>query len=226
MLLKFKFSAGELFTLSRAAIWAGKKINHKFDTLTQEQRAIDSSRRIFNIIDYPVDIKDEKNDDDIDDNEYEYRMNEIEKSFKGKVEFKHVWFKYPTRDSWILKDVSFETEPGKATAIVGHSGSGKSTIVQLLLRFYDVDQGEILLDGINIKEYRLSFLHHAIGVVQQDPALFSLYIRDNIAYSKPNAIDEEILNASKVANAANFISKLPNKFNTLCGEKGTFLSGG
>lgn len=92
-------------------------------------RAIDSSRRIFNIIDYPVDIKDEKNDDDIEDNEYEYRMNEIEKMFKGKVEFKHVWFNI---NSWIFKDVSFETEPSKATAIVGQSVSGKSTIVQLL----------------------------------------------------------------------------------------------
>ncbi|KAK8865208.1 hypothetical protein M9Y10_010745 [Tritrichomonas musculus] len=214
--LKSKITAGSLFTLSRAAIWAGREINHLFDTFTHEQRAIDSSNRVFEIIDLPVEVKNEGEIDEI----------ELERNFVGKVEFKNVWFKYPTRDSWILKNVSFETEPSQISAIVGHSGSGKSTIVQLLLRFYDIDQGEILLDNINIKKYPLEFLHRNVGVVQQDPVLFTMSIRDNIAYAKPDATYSEIVEAAKIANAAKFIEKLPEKYDTLCGEKGMMLSGG
>lgn len=221
-ILKGNLTAGQLFSLSRAALWTGRELNHLFDTLTHEQRAIDSSKRIFEIIDLPVDVHDDQSEDEFVNS----RINNLEATFRGRVEFKNVWFKYPTRNNWVLKNVSFQTEPGQISAIVGHSGSGKSTIVQLLLRFYDVDQGEIFLDGVNIKEYRLSFLHQAIGVVQQDPCLFTMSIKENIAYAKPNASDQEIIEAAKIANAAKFIDNLPQKYDTLCGEKGTLLSGG
>lgn len=219
--IKTKITAGSLFTLSRAALWVGNEINHFFDTMQREQRAIDASKRIFEIVDLPVDIKDEF----VDFDNQNYQEN-LEKNFRGRVEFRNVWFKYPTRDSWVLKDVSFEVDPSQITAVVGHSGSGKSTIVQLLLRFYDVNQGQILLDGVNIKDYRLSFLHNNIGVVQQDPRLFTMSIRDNIAYANPDATDSQIQNAARIANAAKFIEKLPHKYDTMCGEKGQLLSGG
>ncbi|KAK8854082.1 hypothetical protein M9Y10_016632 [Tritrichomonas musculus] len=226
-ILKGNITAGQLFTLSRAALWTGREINHLFDTLTHEQRAVDSSKRIFEILDLPVNVNDKEECMYADEDEsVNHRIRNLEATFRGRVEFKNVWFKYPTRDSWVLKNVSFVTEPNQISAFVGHSGSGKSTIVQLLLRFYDVDQGEILLDGINIKEYPLSFLHRAIGVVQQDPCLFTMSVKENIAYAKPDATDDEIFEAAKIANAAKFIESLPQKYDTLCGEKGTLLSGG
>ncbi|OHS98837.1 ATP-binding cassette sub-family B member 10, mitochondrial [Tritrichomonas foetus] len=211
--IKGFLTPGQLFSLSKAAFWTGMEIHHLLDTISFEFRAIDSSKRIFEVIDTPVEIV-ELNDAIAPSN------------FVGKVEFKNVWFKYPTRNTWVLKNISFVVEPSEITAIVGHSGSGKSTIVQLLLRFYDVDQGVILLDGVDIKKYNFSFLRKAIGVVQQDPHLFSVNIKENIAYGQPDATDSEIYVAAGIANAAKFIDKLPDKYETMIGEKGTLLSGG
>ena len=212
-ILKSKLTAGALLSLTRASFWTGMEFNHIFDTMTHEQRAIEASNRIFAIVDSPVDVVDGTNSIAPD-------------HFEGRVEFENVWFKYPTRNSWILKNVSFVIEPSEISAIVGHSGSGKSTIVQLLLRFYDVDQGRILLDGVDIKDYNLRFLRQAIGVVQQDPHLFTISIKENIQYGKIGASDSEVHHAAEIANAAKFIEKLPGKYDTMVGEKGTLLSGG
>lgn len=146
--------------------------------------------------------------------------------FKGHIEFKNVTFRYPTRPVDVLKNVSFEVKPNTVAALVGHSGSGKSTCVQLLERYYDCNDGLILLDGRDIKEYDPRWLHRNIGLVNQEPTLFSTTIRENIIYGKKDATDQEIDDATEIANAKKFIDKLEKKYETLAGEKGAKLSGG
>ena len=116
--------------------------------------------------------------------------------------------------------------PNPCAALVGHSGSGKSTVVQLLERYYDVNDGEILLDGKNIKEYNPRWIHRKVGLVSQEPVLFSCSIKENITYGVLNASDEAIGQVAEIANAKRFIDKLPEKYNTIVGERGTQLSGG
>jgi ABC-type multidrug transport system fused ATPase/permease subunit len=132
----------------------------------------------------------------------------------------------PADDRWILDGVSFTANAGERVAIVGPSGSGKTTLASLLPRLYDIMGGEILVDGVDIRQYSLKTLREAIGIVQQDSFVFSGTIRDNIAYARPDASDEEILAAAQAANAHEFISKLPDGYNTLLGERGINLSGG
>ncbi len=126
---------------------------------------------------------------------------------KGRIEFKNVTFKYPTRNDYVLKDFNLTIEPGQKVAVVGVSGSGKSTIVQLLERFYDVEKGEILLDGVNIRKYKLEDLRRSVGFVPQEPVLFDSTIEDNVKYGTPNASREEVMDACKVADAYDFIMK-------------------
>jgi len=130
-----------------------------------------------------------------------------ETEIKGRIEFKNVTFKYPTREDHVLRGISFTIEPGRKAAIVGISGSGKSTIIQLLERFYDVESGEILIDGINIKEYDIKSLRKKIGYVPQEPILFDTTIEENVKYGYFNAKREEVENACQIAGAADFITK-------------------
>lgn len=146
--------------------------------------------------------------------------------FLGHIVFDHVSFKYPTRDTYVLKDVSFEIKPGQMGALVGHSGSGKSTCVQLLERFYDVTDGAIMIDGKNINDLDPRWLHRRTALVSQEPILFQLSIRDNIKYGKRDATDEEVLAAAEVANCRKFVEKLPKGLDEMVGEKGAQLSGG
>ncbi|XP_028764865.1 ABC transporter B family member 9-like [Neltuma alba] len=149
-------------------------------------------------------------------------------SVNGDIEFRNVSFKYPTRpDVQIFRDLILTIPSGKTVALVGESGSGKSTVISLLQRFYDPDSGLVLLDGIEIKKLRLSWLRQQMGLVSQEPILFNETIRENIAYGKiGGANEEEIVAAAKAANAYEFISSLPSGFDTLVGERGTQLSGG
>ncbi|KAL0438399.1 UNVERIFIED_CONTAM: ABC transporter B family member 13 [Sesamum latifolium] len=145
----------------------------------------------------------------------------------GDVEFKNVSFKYPTRpDITVFDDLNLKIPKGKSMAIVGQSGSGKSTVISLLLRFYDPTSGTILIDGLDIKTVNLKSLRLRIGLVQQEPVLFSTTIYDNIKYGNSNASEIEIINAAKAANAHGFISRMPEGFHTQVGEKGAQLSGG
>ncbi len=143
----------------------------------------------------------------------------------GEVEFRHVRFYYePDRE--ILKDISFELEKGKCIAIVGPSGSGKSTLINLIPRMYDAIDGEVLFDGVNVKDLDLAFLRENIGIVSQETYLFNGTIRDNLLYAKPDATDEELINACKQANIYEFIENQETGLDTVVGNRGLKLSGG
>lgn len=145
----------------------------------------------------------------------------------GQVSFEEVTFSYPSRPgASVLKGVSFHVESGQRVALVGPSGAGKSTTVSLLLRFFDASSGVIRLDGQDIRQYPLSWLRQQMAVVPQDVLLFGGSIRENIAYGKPGASEEEIRNAAIRAHAHDFISRLPEGYDTMAGERGTKLSGG
>jgi subfamily B ATP-binding cassette protein MsbA len=145
--------------------------------------------------------------------------------FKGKIEFEHVNFAYDEK-SPVLKDISFTVEAGQVAAIVGPSGTGKTTIISLLPRFYDPESGTVKIDGVDIRGYNLKSMREQISFVLQETLLFHATIAENIAYGKPDASREEIIRAAKLANANEFIQKLPDGYDTLVGERGATLSGG
>lgn len=147
-------------------------------------------------------------------------------SFKGKIEFKNVNFKYKIDSEDVLNNFNLIIEPSKKIAIIGETGVGKSTISKIIPRFYEVNEGEILIDDVNIKDYELYDLRRLIGHVQQDVFIFFGSIRDNILYGNPLASEEEIIEASKKANIYDFIMSLKDGFDTICGERGIQLSGG
>lgn len=144
----------------------------------------------------------------------------------GKVEYQDVNFSYDKKDNRVLSDISFTIEPGKKLALVGESGEGKTTLANLLLRFYDLNSGQVLVDGQSIAGVTQNSLRESIGVVFQEPLLFSGTVRDNIAYSNPKLKDSEIIAGAKAANAYGFIKKLPDGLDTEIGERGVKLSGG
>ena len=151
---------------------------------------------------------------------------ELLENIKGHVRYEHVSFHYNDDDSLILDDVSFDIQAGKSIALVGASGSGKTTICSLLPRFYDVSEGRITIDGKDVRKLTLQSLREQIGLVQQDVYLFCGSIRENIAYGRPDASMEEIIEAAKKANIHEFIMELPDGYETFVGERGTRLSGG
>ena len=151
----------------------------------------------------------------------------VANNIKGNIEFKHVTFTYPTRNTPALNDISLKIEAGQTIALVGRSGAGKSTIANLIPRFYDVSQGEILLDSIDIKEYTLKSLRHQIGYVSQRVHLFNGTIAENISYGEKDKYSrEDIIQAAKLANAMEFIDKLESGIDTEVGDNGILLSGG
>lgn len=150
-------------------------------------------------------------------------LNDIE----GCIEFKDVSFYYPTRPKLsVVNNLNIKISSGKCLAVVGQSGSGKSTLISLVMRFYDPTFGSVLVDGLNIKSLNLKSLRERIGLVQQEPALFSTTIYENIRYGKEDATEVEILQAAKVANAHEFISGMPEGYYTQVGGRGCMLSGG
>ncbi|RDY12393.1 ABC transporter B family member 4, partial [Mucuna pruriens] len=151
----------------------------------------------------------------------------ILEDIEGEIELRDVFFSYPARPEELIFDgFSLEIPKGTSAGLVGQSGSGKSTVISLLERFYDPQAGEVLIDGINLKEFQLRWIRGKIGLVNQEPVLFASSIKDNIAYGKDEVTIEEIRSASELANATKFIDKLPQGFNTMVGEHGTQLSGG
>ncbi len=145
---------------------------------------------------------------------------------KGDIEFRNVGFKYSEGLDYVLKGFNLNIKKGQNIALVGPSGSGKTTVCTLIPRFYDVTEGGVYVDGVNVKDFTLSSLRNNIGIVQQDVYLFSGTIRENISYGKPGASEEEIIEAAKLAGAYDFIVDLENGFDTYVGERGVKLSGG
>ncbi|MBA0854373.1 hypothetical protein Goshw_029661, partial [Gossypium schwendimanii] len=157
---------------------------------------------------------------------YDTRGKVLE-DIRGDIELRDVYFTYPARpDEQIFSGFSLSIQNGTTVALVGQSGSGKSTVISLIERFYDPHAGEVLIDGINLKEFQLRWIRRKIGLVSQEPVLFTSSIRDNIAYGKEGATTEEIRAAAELANASKFIDKLPQGLDTMVGEHGTQLSGG
>lgn len=157
--------------------------------------------------------------------EHNFGKGNSPKFFEGKIEFRNVNFSFD-RSKKILNDINFVIQPGETVGIVGTTGSGKSTIINLLMRFYDDYEGEILIDDVNIKDIDMEFFRSKIGYVQQEPIMFRDTIFNNISYSLPGAHVDQVLNAADVANAHTFVSRLPNAYDTTLGERGVGLSGG
>ncbi len=151
--------------------------------------------------------------------------NPISRDIEGKIEFKNVRFSY-NRSQDVLKDISFTAEKGEVVALVGPSGGGKTTLVNLIPRFYDCKNGAILIDGVNVRDYSLKSLRSQIGIVSQNVILFNTTILENIRYAKREASEEEVISAAKRAYAYDFIMELPDQFQTNVGERGVRLSGG
>jgi ABC transporter fused permease/ATP-binding protein len=210
-----EMSVGQLISFVLYSTFVGASFGGIAELYAQIQKAIGATERVFELLEEtPEKINSDQNPD-------------ILKKIKGNLTFKNVKFSYPSRkEIKVLKDVNFTANFGQKIAIVGPSGTGKSTIASLLLRFYKIDGGEIIIDGKNIYDYDLENLRSNMSIVPQDVILFGGTIRENIAYGKPNATEEEILLAAKQANALNFIETFPEKFETIVGERGIKLSGG
>ncbi|MEO8236076.1 MAG: ABC transporter transmembrane domain-containing protein [Flavobacterium sp.] len=209
-----EMTVGELISFVLYSTYVGASSGGIAELYTQIQKAVGATERVFELLE-----------------ETPERINTVQSSIKekikGEVTFHNVAFTYPSRkEIQVLKNVSFKAHFGQKIAIVGPSGAGKSTISSLLLRFYDIESGSILIDDKNIYDYDLENLRGNMSIVPQDVILFGGSIRENIAYGKPDATEEEIMNAAKQANALNFVNGFPEKFETIVGERGIKLSGG
>jgi len=174
--------------------------------------SLTATERIFEVLDQEIEVGDVENP---------VRMPEM----KGEIEFRHVNFGYEPINP-VLKDVCIHIEPGEMIGLVGHSGAGKTTLINVISRFYDVTDGEILIDGVDVRKIAMNDLRSQIGVVLQDPFLFNGTIIDNIAYAKRDSSREEVIRAAKAANAHEFVMKLPDGYDSQVGERGGRLSGG
>jgi ABC-type multidrug transport system fused ATPase/permease subunit len=178
----------------------------------QSQRATASGERIFEIMDEPEEISDRPEAGEIPPGE-------------GRVRYERVSFEYaPGRQ--VLRAIDLEVEPGRTVALIGHTGSGKTTLASLVPRFYDVTEGRITIDGVDVRDVKLQSLRREIGIVSQDPFLFSATVRENISFGRADATDEEIVRAATLAQAHEFIDELPDGYDTVIGERGITLSGG
>ena len=194
-------------------------LSEKYNIL---QNAMASSERVFRLLDRVPAIEEAENPID---------PGEIE----GRIEFRNVWFRYPgpesdevrsDDDDWVLRDISFVVEPGERMAIVGATGAGKSTIVNLLLRFYDPQRGEIFLDGIDIRDLSLETLRGSMGLVLQDVYLFSARAAENISLGRPSIEDASIVEAADRVGADPYVRRLPGGYEQALGERGSSLSVG
>jgi ATP-binding cassette subfamily B protein len=176
-------------------------------------QAAASSTRIFEILDTQNEVEDRPDAAELPE-------------AQGHVGFENVSFRYFKSGEYVLKDVSFEAQPGQTIALLGATGSGKTTIINLLPRFYDVTEGRVLVDGHDVRDLKLADLRAHIGIVLQETTLFSGTIRDNIAFGRPDASQEDVIAVAEAAAAHDFIMSFPEGYDTPVGERGTTLSGG
>ena len=209
--LKGTLSLGTLFvfiTYISSFFEPIQELAEQFGTL---QSSLASAEKIFSVLDEtPSIVK---------------PAHPVDVSIKGRIEFRHVWFAYE-KDDYILKDISFVIEPGQKIAFVGATGAGKSSILNLIGRYYDIQKGEILIDGVNIKEIDTDVLRRAIGQVQQDVFLFTGDIKSNISLDNENITLEDVKHAAKIVNADSFIEKMPGTYDAPVTERGSTLSAG
>ena len=209
-----EMTVGQLISFVLYSTFVGASFGGIAELYAQIQKAVGATERVFELL--------EETPENINSNQ-----SVTTEKIKGNLTFKNVAFSYPSRkEIQVLKDVSFSANYGQKIAIVGPSGAGKSTISSLLLRFYDIEGGQILIDNKNIYDYDLENLRGNMSIVPQDVILFGGSIRENIAYGKPDATEQEIFKAAKQANALDFVNGFPEKFETLVGERGIKLSGG
>ncbi len=216
MALKKEIEVKEMMSFLFYTVFVAASIGGIAEQLAAIQRTLGATERLMDII-----------DDTPEKIDLEFKKENASPRLKGDVEFKNVSFYYTTRPEFqVLKDISFKASKGQTIALVGPSGSGKSTIASLILRFYDPQTGEILVDNKNVNDFGLTQLRDNMAIVPQDVLLFGGSIKENIAYGKINATMEEINEAARKANALEFIESFPDKFDTIVGERGIQLSGG
>jgi ATP-binding cassette, subfamily B, bacterial len=178
----------------------------------QAQRATASGERIFEVMDEPEEVRDSAEARPLPAGD-------------GRIRFDHVGFSYGTGRP-VLDEIDLEIAPGRTVALIGHTGSGKTTLTSLVPRFYDVTVGRLLVDGVDVRDLELASLRSAVGVISQDPFLFSATVRENIAFGRADATDEQVEEAARLAQAHEFVEQLPERYDTVIGERGITLSGG
>ncbi|WP_345115559.1 ABC transporter ATP-binding protein [Hymenobacter algoricola] len=211
-----QMTIGDLTSFALYTIFIGASVGGLGELYGRVQSTLGASERILEILDEPSEPT------------HQPRLAGLAPlTVRGDIDYRHVAFSYPTRpDLPVLQDISFDIQAGEKIALVGPSGAGKSTIVQLLMQFYELTSGKILIDGRDVQQFDLTELRSHIGIVPQETLLFGGSIRENIAYGKTDATDEEIITAARKANAWQFISTFPEGLDTLVGERGIKLSGG
>ena len=213
-LVKGKISPGDLFAYVLYVSTLIATIRRIIEFAEQFQRGMTGIERFLQIMDADIEIFDEEG------------ARELVRP-TGEIEFRDVTFAYPDdEETIVLNDINLKIRPGEKLAIVGPSGGGKTTLCNLIPRFYDVSEGEILIDGVDVRHFTLKSLRGNIGMVQQDVYLFSGTVYDNIVYGRPEATREEVIEAARRAGADEFISALPDGYDTYIGERGVRLSGG
>ncbi|KAL1137860.1 hypothetical protein AAG570_009556, partial [Ranatra chinensis] len=206
---------GSVFTVFFSVLIGAFSIGNSLPYLNSISTAVGAASTLSEIIDRVPSI-DSYSDD-----------GHIPQELNGYIEFKNVAFNYPTRpDVMVLNSLNFKISPGQVISVVGPSGAGKSTIVSLLMRLYDPSEGQVMVDGFDIRNLNLKWLRQQIGIVTQEPVLFGVSILDNISYGRENISEQDIIAAAKLANAHLFIQDLPEGYNTLVGIRGAQLSGG
>jgi subfamily B ATP-binding cassette protein MsbA len=212
-ILKGELSSETFFSFIAAFITAYTPFKNISNMNSRLQMGLASWERIYNLLNEKDVVVVKKN-------------AVVLKELKGMIEFKNVYYKYPTSCDWVLKNVSFKIMPNEVVGFVGGSGSGKSTIIHLILRFFDVCEGVILIDGIDIRDIDIKSFRNFVGLVTQDTIVFNDTVLNNIKVGNLNASDEDIINACEISDSMGFINNMPEKLNTVIGEKGSKLSGG
>ncbi len=208
-----KFSVGELVAFNSYLLLILQPVLLIGFAAPAIAQAAASAERVYEVVDAEVEIRDRPNALPFD-------------TCAGRITFEHVSFRYPGATTEALKEVSFETKPKELIAVLGMTASGKSTIMNLIPRFYDVTAGSVRIDGRDVRDFTLASLRSRIGIVFQETTLFSGTLRENIAYAKPSATLEQVIEAAKAAQMHDFITALPDGYETIVGERGVGLSGG
>ncbi|CAJ1940683.1 unnamed protein product [Sphenostylis stenocarpa] len=215
MVLEKGYTGGQVFSVLLPLLSGSSRLGQASPSLTAFAAGQAAAFKMFETINRKPDI-----------DAYDTGCRQVD-DISGDIELREVCFSYPSRpDEHIFNGFSISISSGTTAALVGQSGSGKSTVISLIERFYDPQAGEVLIDSINLREFQLKWIRQKIGLVSQEPALFTCSIKENIAYGKVGATDEEIRAAAELANASKFIDKFPHGLDTMVGERGTQLSGG